>query len=153
MFYILFFFNIFTSFISHVVRLFEKYHNFVNPLVKNSQREAIQLQVHVKFFFATLPPTRSSDTINEGLVGSTGSDKKQIEYDSALCRRKATVDHRSRAGEYEWPSRTTRHGATLLRRNLQERDESDVAKGPHTTRVFSIRPDSLCSGFEGSQKD
>lgn len=50
-------------------------------------------------------------------MGSTRDDKEQIGYDSALCRREATEDHRSRASEYEWSV-----GATLLRRNLQERD-------------------------------
>lgn len=81
-------------------------------------------------------------------MGSTRDDKEQIGYDSALCRREATEDHRSRASEYEWSV-----GATLLRRNLQERDGVPHG-GPHATQAFPISPDSLCSGFEvrGFQK-
>lgn len=89
----------------------------------------------VEFFFR-IPPLDGSDT--RGSCGQhTRDDKERIGHDSALCRREATEDHRSRAGEYEWWSGSNRRYSPT-ERNLQERD------GDHTQRPSdSIRPGSL----------
>ena len=65
------------------------------------------------------------------------SRSNTITLEFVECRRRATVDHRSRASEYEWSSRTSRHGVTLLRRrNLQEGDVNNNHR--ETTRSQSI---------------
>lgn len=87
-------------------------------------------------FSESLHPLDGSDT--RGSCGQhTRDDKERIGHDSALCRREATEDHRSRAGEYEWWSGSNRRYSPT-ERNLQERD------GDHTQRPSdSIRPGSL----------
>lgn len=70
-------------------------------------------------FSESLHPLDGSDT--RGSCGQhTRDDKERIGHDSALCRREATEDHRSRAGEYEWWSGST--GATLLRREICKKE-------------------------------
>lgn len=141
-----------------VVTLFETYYKNTQIPCQRSPgiARACPITSSVEFFFAIHPPTRGLDTSHEGLVGSKGDDKEQIEYDStvALCRRKATDDHRSRPGEYEWSSRTrTAADISLLRRNLQERDDDGVAKDH--TQLENSRFDRACpcSGFEGNHRD
>lgn len=100
-----------------------------------TREHPVQLQASSNSFSLSesLHPLDGSDT--RGSCGQhTRDDKEQIGYDSALCRREATEDHRSRAGEYEWWPGSNRAGATLLRREICKKETG-------TTRNPSIRFD------------
>lgn len=120
---------------------------FVKPRVRRHQRRETAPLSNYKSqsdsFSRLSPPTRGSDTANEGLVGSRrGVDKKQIEYDSArgLCvagKRREIIDHSQ--ANMNGRTESLVAGGSPAWRNLQVERKEGKATLLGTTRNSNIQ--------------